>query len=113
MSEAGLAEKVKCDVTEQLLPIVRDVIDLDPLLSLLLADAEPYPWIRCNGAMRAAMIVNLARRLGVQAGEIRALLKPHNERIAPHLLRAPDRDPNSYVERIIEDSASNANPNLD
>lgn len=105
-----MAERIKRSI-KQLFPFIRDVTDLDRLLSLLLVDAEPYPWIRCNGAMRAAMIVDLARRLGAQPGEIHTLLEPHYKRIATNLFHAPDRDPNSYVERIIEDSVSNACPN--
>lgn len=112
MSGVVLAEKVGHDIEQQLFPIIRDVTDLDRLLSLLLVDAEPYPWIRCNGAMRAAMIVNLSRRLGMQPRKIHTLLKSHHKRIATNLFRASDRDPSSYVERIIEGSVSNACPNL-
>lgn len=107
-----LVEKIKHDIKQQLFPVVRGIKDLASLLSLLLVDAEPYPWIRCNGAMRAAMIVDLARRLGRQSEEIHALLKPHNKWIAINLLNAPDPDPSSYVERIIEDSVSNGYPSL-
>jgi hypothetical protein len=112
MSERALAEKIKHDIRQQLFPIILEVTDLARLLSLLLVDAEPHPWIRSNGAMRAAMIVNLARRLGMQPGEVRAVLKPHNKRIATSLLKAPNPDPASYVERIIEDAVSNSCPNL-
>lgn len=112
MSGAALAEKIKHDITQQLFPIIRDVTSLDRLLALLLVDAEPYPWIRCNGAMRAAMIVNLACRLGKHPSEIPTLLTPHNKEIANNLRKAPDPDPNSYVERIIEDSVSGALPNV-
>src|SRR5712664_314791 len=112
VSGEALAEKIKHDIKQQLFPFIRDVTDLDRLLSLLLADEEPYPWIRCNGAMRAAMIAHLARRLGMQPAEIRDLLKPHNKRIAINLFSSPDRDPSSYVEKIICDTVPHACPNL-
>lgn len=108
MLVAEISEKIKDDIVQQLFPFVRSVTGANRLLSLLLLDVEPYPWIRCNGAMRAAMIVNLALGLGIHPKEIHGLLGPHNKQIALHLRKAPDRDPSSYIERVINDAASNA-----
>ena len=103
MATEALREKIRRDITELLFPIVRDVTSLDRLLGLLLADGEPYPWIRCNGAMRAAIVVHLAQQVGTPLSGIRARLEPYQRRIATNILKAPDPDPDSYVERIIRD----------
>src|ERR1043166_3851375 len=76
MTSAKLAEKIRSDIDEKLLPIVEGVRTLNELLSVLLLDVEPFPWVRCNGAIRAGEVVNLARRLGKHPSEIRTLLKP-------------------------------------
>jgi hypothetical protein len=91
-----------------LFPIIGEVTSLDRLLWLLLADGEPYPWIRCNGAMRAAMVVHLAQRVGMPVSETRARLEPYQRSIATNILKAPDPDPRSYVERIINDASLEA-----
>lgn len=105
MSGPDLAAKVKHDIEERLFPIVRRVTNLDALLALLLTDKEPCPWYRCNGAMRAATIVNVARRIGMAPAEIRKLLEPHLTEIGrPHLYGAPDPDPDRYIDNIIRDS---------
>jgi len=111
MSGPALAAKIKHDVEALLFPVIRSITRLDLLLSFLLTDVEPYPWYRCNGAMRAAMIVNLARRVGVPAAEIRKLLEPRLRDIGrPHLHGAPDPDPGHYVDNIIRDSFAKALP---
>jgi hypothetical protein len=107
MSGVELAEKIKIDIQELLFPVVRGVTTLDRLLSLLVVDEEPCPWVRCNGAIRAAMIVNLARQAGMESVDIHQLLKAYYNEISRHL-SGPDRNPNSYIEKIIEDSALSA-----
>jgi hypothetical protein len=58
--------------------------------------------------MRAAMIVNLARRIGMASAEVRKLLEPHFKEISYHLSRGPEPDPGSYVDKIIRDSFAEA-----
>jgi hypothetical protein len=78
------------------------------LLALLSVDAVPCVWFRSNGALRAAMIVNPALRLGKSAEEIRAILRPHLKSTRRDLIKASHPDPASYVERIIADCSSAA-----
>jgi hypothetical protein len=107
MTGAELAKKIRCDIDEKLLPVIRRVRTLDELLSVFLLDEEPFPWVRCNGAIRAGEVVNLARRLGMTPSEIRALLKPFTKWIRVNLAAAPDPDPDSYIEKLIHDSSGN------
>jgi len=99
-----VASKVRDTIKYKVFPAVRHVVNVNRLLAFLLADAEPCPWIRCNGALRAGMIVDLAHRLGMEQGVIEEALKPYLERIGMELRRAPNPDPQFYVRRIIEDS---------
>jgi hypothetical protein len=106
-----LAAKIKHDVEQKLFPVIRGITSLDLLLSFWLTDAEPCPWYRCNGAMRAAMIVNVAWRLGVAPAEIRKLLEPRLREIGrPHLHKALEPDPGSYVDKVIRDAYAKALP---
>jgi hypothetical protein len=107
MTEAELAKKIRSDIDGKLLPIIRGVRTLKDLLSVLLLDVEPFPWVRCNGAIRAGEVVNLARRLGKNPSEIRTLLKPVTKWIRVDLAKSPDPDPDSYVEKLIRDSSGN------
>jgi hypothetical protein len=111
MSGPALAAKIKHDVEQKLFPVIRGITSLELLLNFWLTDAEPCPWYRCNGAMRAAMIVNVARRVGIAPAEIRKLLEPHLREIGrPHLHDAPDPDPGRYVDKIIRDAYAEALP---
>ncbi|MBV8755037.1 MAG: hypothetical protein JO328_19445 [Hyphomicrobiales bacterium] len=107
MTGAELAKKIRGDMDEKLFPIIRNVRTLNDLLSVLLLDVEPFPWVRCNGAIRAGEVVDLARRLGMNPSEIRTLLKPFSRWIRVNLAKAPDPDPDMYVERLIHDSSGN------
>jgi hypothetical protein len=111
MSGPALAAKIKHDIEALLFPVIRGITSLDLLLRFWLADAEPCPWYRCNAAMRAAMIVNVARRVGVAPAEIRKLLEPHLRQIGrPHLHKALEPDPGSYVDKVIRDAYAKASP---
>jgi hypothetical protein len=105
MPGRALAAKIKADIEQKLFPVIRGVTTPDRLLALLLTDAEPCPWVRCNGAMRAAMIALLARRSGARSEDIRALLQPFKAEIARNLIGASNPDALDYIERIVADSA--------
>jgi len=77
MSEAALAEKVTCAVRDDLLPVVRSILAPGDLFSLLLEDVEPCRWLRVSGALRAAIIVYLGRRMGMETRELESMLQPH------------------------------------
>ncbi len=104
MSEIALAEKIKLAIQDHLYPIIRGVMDTERLLYLLLADAEPYSWVHSNGAIRAAMIVSLATKNGMDVEKIRTLLQPYSRRIA--VVLAKGSDPAAYIKRIIDDAAA-------
>ena len=110
MPGRALAAKIKRDVEKTLFPVIRNVTSLDTLLSFLLTDEEPCPWYRCNGAMRAAMIVNVAQRIGMAPAEVRQLLEPHLKEISYHLTRGPEPDAGSYVDKVIQDAYAKALP---
>jgi hypothetical protein len=77
MSEAALAEKVTCAIRDDLLPVVRSILAPGDLFSLLLEDVEPCRWLRVSGALRAAIIVYLGRRMGMETRELESMLQPH------------------------------------
>jgi hypothetical protein len=110
MSGPKLAAKIKHDIEERLFPVIRNVTSLNALLPLLLTDAEPRPWYRCNGAMRAAIIANVAQAAGITPAEIRKLLAPHLKEISYHLTRGPVPDPGAYVDKVIRDAYAEASP---
>ncbi len=103
MSPASVASKIKTDVSELLLPLVRSVTTAKALLSLLLEDVEPYPWVRINSALRAAQIACLARLAGIESDQIRTLLRSFFDKIAADV--GSGADANLYVEAIVRHSA--------
>jgi hypothetical protein len=104
MSGAAVAAKVRNDIEQKLLPVVRNLTSLGRFLSFLLTDVETHPWERCNAAIRAGIIVSLARETGMSPEQIRALLEPHLKQIWEAIRDAPDPDPASYVNKIIQDA---------
>jgi hypothetical protein len=87
MSEAALADKLKCDVRDLLFPVIRSDLAPADLFSLLIKDVEPCRWLGVSGANRAAIIVYLGRRMGMQTSELESTLKPYLKEIAGSLGR--------------------------
>jgi hypothetical protein len=106
MSGPALARKVRDDIERILFPVIRGITTLDRFLAFALRDEEPCPWVRCNCAMRAAIVAYLARQLDAQPGEVRAMLAPHKKQIEPVLRGGREPDPDAYIERLIEDAAA-------
>jgi hypothetical protein len=106
MTGLELAQRVQADVEQKLFPIIRGVTSLDRLFSLLQTDQEPHPWLRCNGAMRAAMIANLGQRIGLQGAQVHDYLTPRMKHISHHLTEEAEGDPLAYVESTIADAFS-------
>jgi hypothetical protein len=77
MSEVALADKVKSDVRDHLLPAVRSILAPAVLFSLLIKDVEPCRWLGVSGALRSAIIVYLGRRMGIETRELESMLQPH------------------------------------
>jgi hypothetical protein len=77
ISQPALADKVKSDVRDLLLPAVRSILAPADLFSLLIKDTEPCRWLGVSGALRSAMIVYLGRRMGMETRELESMLQPH------------------------------------
>jgi hypothetical protein len=106
MTGDALAKKIQTDIREKLLPIIGAVRTLRDLLSFLLIDEEPRPWVRCNGAIRAAEIAHLAVRVGLDPAEICKLLNPYHNWIKTNLADTSDSNPESYIKRVVDDAVS-------
>ena len=100
-----LGPKMHRMVTERIFPAVKDVVTIDKLLCLLLADKRPCHWVATNGAIRAAQIVVLADKCGVPSAQTRATLEARQQWIANGFLKSsPMRNnPAEYVNRVLED----------
>jgi len=103
MSEAALADKVKCDVRDLVLPAIRSVLSPAALFSLLIEDAEPCRWLGVSGAIRAAMIVYLGRRMGMQTSELDVTLQPYSKHITGSL--GGRAESFSFLERVLHYSS--------
>jgi hypothetical protein len=106
ISDQVLIAKLRDDIESRLLPIIRTITSADRLLSFLVDDAESHPWVRCNGAIRASIIIYLAVRQGISEAKLQSVLKPFYERIAASLLNASDPNPELYVKKVIEDAVA-------
>ena len=105
LSGTALVNSVQTYVRDRLLPVVGGVTTLDKLLAVLMVDAEPYPWIASNGAIRAAQIVAIGRQIGYEADYICASLEPYKRHILSGLGKksAEQDDVNIYLERVVAD----------
>jgi hypothetical protein len=110
MSGPALAAKIQHDIARILVPVVRQVTTLDRFLGLALSNTEFCPWVGGNGAMRAAVIIYVARQLGAQPDDIRAMLAPYQMRIEPQLRKGREPDPGAYIEKLIADADASLSP---
>jgi len=103
MSETALADKVKYDISNVLFPVVRSVLSAADLFSFLMRDDESSRWLRVSGAIRAAMIVYLGRRMGISTSELNAMLQSHLKDIAGSLGRAVASC--SFLQEVLQHSS--------
>jgi hypothetical protein len=104
MSGAALADKVKGDISNLLFPVVRSVSSTSDLLCFLIRDDEPNRWFRVSGAVRAATIVHLGRRLGMKTTELKAMLHPYMKEIGANIGRSVTGDrmsPSAFLEDVV------------
>lgn len=99
MSEAALADKVKYAVRDLLLPTVRSILAPADLFSLLIKDVDPCRWLGVSGAIRAAIVIYLGRRLGIETRELELMLQPHLRDIIGGVQRGVD--PASFLAEIL------------
>jgi hypothetical protein len=100
-----LAIFVASFVTRYVLPIVRHVEGLNPLLDLLISNEEPTPWFVSGPAIRAAQVVALAKKLELDRGQIRRFLAPFERMIAIDLIGTkvdPHRSIDGYFDTYID-----------
>jgi len=100
-SGSGLAERLKSEIEDVLLPRIQSIRGLSEFHALLLSDVEPFPWVACNGAIRAAQVVAIGRQIGMKATKIRAALRPREQWIRVGLHTACD--PEYYIEKVLDD----------
>jgi hypothetical protein len=100
-SGSELAARVKSEIEDLLLPRIQGVREPSVFHALLLSDVEPFPWVACNGAIRAAQVVAIGRQLGMEATQIRAELRPRERWIRVGLHKGCE--PEYYIERVLED----------
>lgn len=96
-----LAKRIGSEIEGLLLPSIQGVRGLSEFQAFLISDVEPFPWVACNGAIRAAQVVATGRRIGMEAARIRVALRPRKEWISVGLNRVGDGE--TYVDKLIED----------
>jgi hypothetical protein len=101
-----LAASVRGLVKERVLPVVSSMVDIDTILSLFVSDSEPCPWFVSNGAIRAAQIVALAKRKGIEDAQVTEMLKSRESNISRGFMKASmyREKPGAYVEKILSDA---------
>jgi hypothetical protein len=105
VTEADLATTLTASIRARMFPIVEHMTSANHLLAFLLTDSEPLIWARTDGAIRAAQIVDLARQCGVSENETREILLRFKREIAPHIVRAPDPDPEHFIDTLLSTPA--------
>lgn len=100
-SGSELAAEIRSEIANLLLPTIRDVRGLSEFHALLLSDVEPFPWVACNGAMRAAQIISIGRQIGMEAAQIHAALRPNMKWIQVGLEK--DCNAESYIKKVLQD----------
>jgi hypothetical protein len=105
LSSSALSASIRAFANEHLLPAIRDVATVGRLLSLLVEDVEPFPWVVSNEAIRAAQIVALAGLSRRAPVEVYKILRCREKFIARGFTReSPMRDdPGSYIDHILAD----------
>jgi hypothetical protein len=105
LAKPQIGEAVQSIVTEHMHPAVEGIITTEKLLSLLLGNKDPFLWGATNGAIRAAQIVVLGDKSGLDSDQIRSALEPHLNAVAHGFFRiSPFRkDPSAYIDKILFD----------
>ncbi len=103
LSDDDLAVQITQDIKQKLFPVIRSVTDASQFLKFLAANAEPCPWFRCNGAIRAAMIAYLGRQTKMTSEETCSLLSPHKREISYHLVDNKI-DADAYIKKIMDEA---------
>jgi hypothetical protein len=105
LTNLEMAKSLQHIITEHVRPLVGDITTIDRFLSFLVKYEPPYYWAWTNAAIRAAQIVVLASKSGLNSDQIRSILEPRLDVIAHGFHRSsPMREnPAAYVEGIVAD----------
>jgi hypothetical protein len=108
LSGEEFGERFRGFIAGHLIPTIGRVVTLNDLLGLLVADMSYCPWIRSNGAIRAAQIVALAGQIGLGATDIRAMVESRKSLIAHGGSKTSElrADPTAYIDRLLDDWAT-------
>jgi hypothetical protein len=103
-----MARFISVFIREKLVPVIERITSSEAFLRFLIEDLEPCPWFAAGPAIRAAQIVALGSKLGIEKDQIRRSLEPH-ERLIANNLAIKQSDPRScvdwYVDRVAADWA--------
>ena len=111
LSKPQIGEAVQSIVTEHVHPVVEGITNAEKLLSLLLGNKDPFLWGATNGAIRAAQIVVLGDKSGLDTSQIRLVLEPRLIFVANGFFKTSPfrKDPSAYIDKLLSDWA-NRNP---
>lgn len=101
ISPIELAQQFSQEVRDVVLPVVRAITTLRGLHERLLSDQAPCGWLMTNGAIRAANIIDLSKRLSFDENTIRASLAPHSRWIEKDLAKNAGISAQEYIESVI------------
>jgi hypothetical protein len=105
LSTSEIGKLVEDIVTKHVCPAIQGVTTIEKLMSLLLQDEHPCPWARTNGAIRAAQIVVLGGKCGLDFSRIRSALEPRLAFVAHgfHKTSPFRKDPSAYLDKVFAD----------
>lgn len=85
--EAGLVTRFIADLDTHILPQASRCDDPSRYFELLGQDDRLFPWLHCNGAMRAAEFIFWGRKLGKTQTELNSVLANYDARVRSGLGR--------------------------
>ena len=105
LSKPQIGEAVQSNVTEHVRPVVEGITTAEKLLSLLLENKDPFFWGATTGAIRAAQIVVLGDKSGLDRDQIRSALEPRLTFVANGFLKTSPfrKEPSAYIDKILSD----------
>jgi hypothetical protein len=105
LSKSQIEKSVEHIITNHLRPAIEGVTSIDRLTSSLVQDERPCPWAGTNGAIRAAQIVALGGKSGLDPGRIRLALEPRLINVATGFPKTSRfrTDPSAYLDKLIAD----------
>jgi hypothetical protein len=98
-----LARAVVEPIQSKLIPCIGGITTIEQLHDLLEGDREPLTWAMRGGCYRAALVANLARKLGVPREKTKASLLTH-AMLIDRGIDTTRLTPETYIDHILDDS---------